>query len=199
MQDIQDTTSTSSTIKSWVELYSDGMFSWAFYKTSSKETAEDLVQETFLAAVQSFEKFERKSNPKTWLFAILNNKIIDHYRRQIKNPTVSEQQQNEKGVYSLFDRLFDSDRQWKKEERPKPWQFESENILDNPEFDKVLQNCMDKLPGTWFSAVQLKYLEEKKGELICQELQITPSNFWQILHRAKLQLRKCLELNWFKN
>ncbi len=174
------------------------MYSWAVYKTSSKETAEDLVQETFLAAVQSFEKFERKSNPKTWLFAILNNKIIDHYRRQIKNPTIGERKQSEKGERSLFDTLFDTDRQWRKEERPAPWQVESENILDNAEFNKVLQNCMEKLPVAWFSAVQLKYLEEKKGELICQELQITPSNFWQILHRAKLQLRKCLELNWFK-
>jgi RNA polymerase sigma-70 factor (ECF subfamily) len=175
------------------------MYSWAFYKTSSRETAEDLVQETFLTALQSFEKFERKSNPKTWLFAILNNKINDRYRRQIKNPTLSEQQQNEKGSYSLFEQLFDSERQWKKEERPKFWQVESENILDSPDFNKVLHRCIEALPATWFSAVQLKYLEEKKGELICQELEITPSNFWQILHRAKLQLRKCLEANWFKN
>jgi len=193
------TAGTSSIIKSWVELYSDSMFSWAFYKTSNKETAEDLVQETFLAALQSFEKFERKSNPKTWLFAILNNKITDHYRSQVKYPTVSEQQQNEKGSYSLFERLFDSDRQWRKEERPKSWWVESENILDDPDFNKVLQSCMEALPAAWFATVQLKYLEEKKGELICQELQITPSNFWQILHRAKLQLRKCLEVNWFKN
>jgi RNA polymerase sigma-70 factor (TIGR02943 family) len=198
MQDIKDTSSSASIIKSWVELYSDSMYSWAFYKTSSKETAEDLVQETFMAAIQAFEKFERKSNPKTWLFAILNNKITDHYRRQIKNPTLSERQQSETGEHSLFDHLFDSERQWRKEERPKPWQDESENILDNAEFNKVLQNCLGKLPNTWFSAVQLKYFEEKRGELICQELQITPSNFWQILHRTKLQLRKCLELNWFK-
>jgi DNA-directed RNA polymerase specialized sigma24 family protein len=61
-----------------------------------------------------------------------------------------------------------------------------------------LQLCMENLPALWFSAVQLKYLEGKKGELICQELQIAPTNFWQILHRAKLQLRKCLENNWFK-
>lgn len=198
MQGITRTKNSVDTIKSWVELYSDTMYSWAFYKTSSKETAEDLVQETFLSAIQSFEKFESRSNPKTWLFAILSNKIVDHYRRQVKNPHLSEQHQSEKGGYYLIDNLFDADKQWRKEERPKPWQVESENILDNGEFNKVLQNCMEKLPGTWLSAVQLKYLEEKKGELICQELQITPSNFWQILHRAKLQLRKCLELNWFK-
>jgi RNA polymerase sigma-70 factor (ECF subfamily) len=199
VQGTSDATSIASIIKSWVELYSDGMYSWAFYKTSNKETAEDLVQEAFLAAIQAFEKFERKSNPKTWLFAILNNKITDHYRRQMRNPTASELQQNEKGTYSLFERVFDSERQWEKRERPKHWQVELENILDNPDFNKVLKTCMDDLPATWYSAVQLKYLEEKKGELICHELQITPSNFWQILHRAKLQLRKCLEVNWFKS
>ena len=57
---------------------------------------------------------------------------------------------------------------------------------------------MDQLPSHWNAAMKLKYLEDKKGELICQELEITPSNFWQVLHRAKLQLRKCLELHWFK-
>ena len=57
---------------------------------------------------------------------------------------------------------------------------------------------MGELPTSWFAAINLKYLEEKKGEIICQELQITPTNFWQILHRAKLQLRKCLEVHWFK-
>jgi RNA polymerase sigma-70 factor (ECF subfamily) len=174
------------------------MFSWAFYKTSNKETSEDLVQETFMAAIQAFEKFERKSNPKTWLFAILNNKITDHYRRQVKNPTVREKQESETRSNILFDTLFDREKQWKKAERPKHWEDESENILDNAEFNRVLQDCIENLPGTWSSAVHLKYFEQKKGELICQQLQITQSNFWQILHRAKLQLRKCLELNWFK-
>ena len=198
MQELKGTKNASDILKSWVELYSDRMYSWAFYKTSSKETSEDLVQETFLAALQSFEKFEGRSNPKTWLFAILNNKITDYYRSQIKNPTVNQQQQNEKKDQFLIDSLFDKDRQWRKEEQPKSWQDEPENILDNSEFNKVMQNCMGKLPGAWLSAVQLKYLKEKNSEIICQELQISPTNFWQILHRAKLQLRKCLELNWFK-
>ncbi|MFA7327306.1 MAG: RNA polymerase sigma factor [Candidatus Kapaibacterium sp.] len=74
-------TNASFSIKSWVELYSDQLYTWAFYKTSDKETAEDLVQETFLAAINSFEKFEGKSEPKTWLLSILKNKIADHFRK----------------------------------------------------------------------------------------------------------------------
>lgn len=69
MQNVIDTSNSTATIKCLVEMYSDNMYSWALHKTSSKETAEDLVQETFLAAVQSFDKFKGDSNPKTWLFS----------------------------------------------------------------------------------------------------------------------------------
>jgi RNA polymerase sigma-70 factor (ECF subfamily) len=157
------------------------------------------VQETFLAAIQSFEKFEGKSNPKTWLFSILNNKINDYHRWHYKNPTASVQQQSEERTHSLFETLFDEDKQWEIAERPKAWSDDEENILDDAAFHQVLQNCLSKLPSNWFSAIQLKYMEEKNGDVICQELQISPTNFWQILHRAKLQLRKCLGTNWFKN
>lgn len=193
-----DTQNPAATIKCWVDLYSDSMYSWAYYKTSNKESAEDLVQETFLAAVQAFEKFEGKSNPKTWLLGILNNKISDYHRKSFRDPTITVSEQSEKGERSLLDTLFDADGQWQKEQRPQSWQEESGHLLDNDEFNAVLQNCLSKLPALWFSAVQLKYLEEKNGEIICQELGIAPTNFWQILHRAKLQLRKCVELNWFK-
>lgn len=185
-----DTTNPTATIKCWVELYSDSMYSWALHKTSSRETAEDLVQETFLAAVQSFSKFKGDSNPKTWLFAILNNKINDHYRSSFRKPTISDT--------TIFETLFDSNDQWKPEQRPQQWADDTGHLLDNNEFQQTLQNCMKNLPENWFSAIQLKFMEEKNGEIICQELGITPTNFWQILHRAKLQLRKCLELNWFK-
>lgn len=190
MQNVMDTTNPTATIKCWVEMYSDSMYSWALHKTSSKETAEDLVQDTFMAAVQSFDRFKGDSNPKTWLFAILNNKINDHYRSSFRKPTISDT--------TFFDKLFDENDQWTPEQRPQQWSDDTGHLLDNDEFQQTLQNCMKKLPDNWFSAIQLKFMEEKNGELICQELGITPTNFWQILHRAKLQLRKCLELNWFK-
>ena len=190
MQILMDTSNPTSTIKYWVELYSDRMYSWALHKTSSKETAEDLVQETFLAAVQSFDRFIGDSNPKTWLFSILNNKINDHYRNSYRKPTIDDN--------VIFEMPFDSDDKWKSDQRPQQWAEDTEHILDNVEFQKTLQNCMEKLPGNWYSAIQLKFMEELNGEQICQELGITNTNFWQILHRAKLHLRKCIELNWFK-
>ncbi|MEO5501457.1 MAG: sigma-70 family RNA polymerase sigma factor [Ginsengibacter sp.] len=187
----------SITIKSWVEAYSDKMYSWALYKTNNKETSEDLVQQTFMIAYQSFDKFEDRSNPKTWLFGILNHKIADHFRKIYRNPVINESDRNPEAGKDFLDTFFDADGSWIKEQRPKPWP-EDAHLFDNADFIKIMHSCMNKLPSNWFAVINLKYLEEKKGDLICQELEITPTNFWQILHRAKLQLRKCLEIHWFK-
>lgn len=181
----------ASLVAIWVEAYSDKLYSWALYKTGSKEIAEDLVQETFLAACESVEKFRGKSEPKTWLFGILNNKIADHFRKVYRNQEINHQEN--KGFFKEF---FDENGDWLIKERPKAWEND-EHLLDNGEFVKVLQVCLKELPDAWYSAIQLKFIEQKKGEIICQELQITTTNFWQILHRAKLQLRKCLQLKWF--
>lgn len=184
-------------IKAWVDAYSDKLYSWCLYKTNNKEIAEDLVQDTFMSAFQSINKFEGKSDPKTWLFSILNNKIADHFRKFYRDPTITESEIKQSSEASFFETYFDESGSWLKEQRPKAWQ-EDDHLLDNTIFVKVLKSCMNKLSSDCYAAVQLKYLEEKKGEIICQELQITPTNFWQILHRARLQLRRCLEINWFK-
>jgi len=178
-------------IREWVQLYTNGMYAWAYHKTTDKALAEDLVQDTFLAALQSFDKFKQESQPKTWLFSILNNKISDHFRQQFRHPVVNETE----GGLSFF---FDDEEEWRKERRPQTWNTTDTHVLDNPDFRKILQHCMHLLPGNWLAAVKLKYLDEKDGKDICQDLQITPSNFWQIMHRAKLHLRNCLENNWFK-
>jgi RNA polymerase sigma-70 factor (TIGR02943 family) len=177
-------------IKELVEKHTDEMLSWAYHKTSSPEVAEDLVQETFLAALESVEKFRGDSSSKTWLFAILNNKINDHYRKKVYQPALIET--------TSFADFFGETEGWQKNKKPGKW-HEEENLLDNDEFQKVLQYCLDALPDNWNICVKLKYLSGKKGEEICQEIGITPTNFWQIIHRAKLQLRDCVDGKWFKN
>jgi len=189
----------SEIIKEWVELYTSEMLSWAYYRTSQQETAEDLVQETFIVAFQSYHTFENKSSPKTWLFSILKNKIIDHHRKCYRDAVIPANKLNEEHSSSLFDFLFDADGQWKKNQLSTNWFNDSEELLDNPEFNLVLSDCLNRLPLSWNSAIQLKYLEEKEQKTICQELGISATNYWQIIHRAKMQLRACLENYWFKN
>ncbi len=153
-----------------------------------KEVAEDIVQETFLAAYQSYDNFQNKSHIKTWLFSILKHKIADYYRSKYKSNTEVSS--------GIIEEFFDENQQWKPEYKPTEWPNEKE-LSDDPDFAKALKNCFEKLPQKWSSAVQLKYLEDHDTNTICSTLEITSSNFWQIIHRAKLQLRNCLQLKWF--
>lgn len=178
--------------------YGDELYSWAYYRTSHKESAEDIVQETFISAFQNVNKFEGKSSPKTWLFSILNNKIIDYHRKNVRDIIRPESAVFGESGFSVLELLFDKGGHWKKNLEPLDWTGAEDNLLDNTEFVAALKACMDRLPIAWHSALQLKYLEEKEGSEICQELGISPSNFWQILHRSKLQVRQCLEKEWFK-
>ena len=182
---------SEKTIKDWVNNYSDQLFTWAYYKTSDKEASEDLVQETFIVAFKSFDNFKEKSSPKTLLISILKNKIADHFRKVYRT--------NAHKTFS-FDQFFNGNDEWAASQRPENWSEEhTENLLDNSDFKKILSNCLQKLPETWKSFIILKFIEEKDSSIICQELEISSTYYWQIIHRAKLQLRKCLELNWFKS
>jgi RNA polymerase sigma-70 factor (TIGR02943 family) len=192
MKDIKENSKTL--LENWVNQFSDELFSWALYKTSSKETAEDLVQETFLAAYHKIDTFQGKSQPKTWLFSILNNKVIDYYRLDAKT-TKHNFSISENSGYELSDGLFNENENWKNNDINPIWDQEEE-LLDNPEFNKLMQACMEDLPQKWKFALTFKYLTDKNTNEICQELEITTSNYWQIVHRAKLLLKKCLELKW---
>lgn len=178
-----------NTIKEWVEAYTNALYGWAFYKLSDEELAKDIVQETFISAFQKYETFAGKSNPRTWLFSILNHKLVDHYRKQLRTPV-------EYTIDNTSD-FFDGKGMWQKNKRPKEWEYETA-LLDDPGFLKVLYGCMGKLPQQWAAAVQLKYMSGKDGGEICRELEMTQANYWQIIRRAKLSLRQCIELKWFK-
>lgn len=172
-----------------VEIYTEPMYSWAVHKVTDHELAKDLVQDTFLAAAESVDSFKGNSSAKTWLFSILNHKVIDHYRKKVRCPMSVED--------DFMGRFFTSDGDWKMEARPQTWEEDEPHLLDNEEFLEVLQKCLEALPENWRTAVNAKYLLQKNGEEICQELNITPTNFWQIIHRAKLQLRDCVHTHWF--
>jgi RNA polymerase sigma-70 factor (TIGR02943 family) len=181
---------TTLKLSEWVDNFTGDLYSWALHKVSDPELARDIVQDTFLAAAEKIGGFKEVSTPKTWLFSILNHKIIDHYRKKVNQPVKLDNQ-----VFSTF---FDEGGSWKTEKKPLPWD-EDTNLLDDHEFQNVLRQCLDALPDSWNTCVKLKYLTGKKGEEICQELDLSPTNYWQIIHRAKLQLRECIEQNWFKD
>ncbi len=185
-----DDSEKNELLTDWVEQFTSDLFSWACHKVSDNELAADLVQDTFLAAAEKLESFKGDSSPKTWLFSVLNHKIIDHYRKKVNQHIPHEDES--------LSRFFAPEGDWQENRKPKNW-FEEENLLDDDEFQIVLKDCLDELPEKWNLCVKLKYLSGKKGEDVCQELEISPSNYWQIIHRAKMQLRDCVDENWFNN
>ena len=178
-------------LSKWVDDFTGDLYQRALHKTGDPHLASDLVQDTFMAAAESLQNFRNDSSPKTWLFSILNRKIIDHYR--------SKYRQTVKVEPSTFSLFFNEGGDWNKSKMPEEWGDDKPHLLDNEEFLSVLKKCFELLPEKWNACMKLKYFMNKKGEEICKELDISPSNLWQMMHRAKLKLRDCVETNWIKN
>lgn len=175
----------------WVRLYTSELYSWALIKTSDHTLSEDLVQETFLAAAESLDRFQGNSQPKTWLFGILKNKIADHYRKRERGPSPQNMPADELANF------FDAKGRWKQMARPKPWEENPENLLDDPAFVHILDVCLNALPALMRACLHLTYLQGKKGPEICQEIEISTTYYWKIMSRSRIRLRDCLEKRWF--
>lgn len=177
----------------WVKNYADYLYSYACTRIDDHELARDLVQETFLAALEGWEKFDRRSSEKTWLTAILKNKVFDVYR---KKSNASQKQTvliNDSG--SDTDEFFEESGHWKEGRYPESFGIE-DVTLQVKEFEGILKSCMKKLPPLWKSVFTLKHIDEESSDDICAELELTSSNFWVISHRAKVSMRDCLQRNW---
>lgn len=183
----------------WVQNYGDYLYAVAMLKLSKKELAEDLVQETFMSALKAREQFRGDSSEKTWLVRILNNKIIDYYRKKdVMKELAGELESGDSSFYQhFFGPSLTSSHHWKKDAQPLNWQ--TDTSLESDEFAAVLQNCLEKLPSKMRPVFILKFMDELESDDICKEMGISASNYWVLIHRAKLVIRECLEKNWFDN
>lgn len=174
----------------WVEKHGDALFRYAYLRVNSHEIAEDLVQETLLAAVRGYDSFEGRSSVKTWLIGILKNKIIDHIRKTVRrNKNESLDQEDD-----VLDRHFNRLGIWTRVLGD--WAEDPDEIMERKDFFRVLEGCLGKVPEKGRRAFTLKMLEQVESKEICKILDITASNLWVLLHRCRLSLRECLEKNW---
>jgi len=173
----------------WVNDYSDMLYRYALPRVGDSEIAKDLVQDTFLAAWRNYENFKGEISEKNWLYAILKNKIIDHFRKASTRLTDSLP-----GIAG-DDPYFDEAAHWTQSAAPQEWNTDAP--VSNKEFYEVLRKCKNKLKEIQNAVFTMKYLEDLDSEEICKALNLTSSNYWVLIHRAKLQLRACLEKNWF--
>lgn len=167
-----------------VEEHSDYLLSFAMSKLRDLDLSKDLVQDTFVSAITKIETFENRSNIRTWLTSILNRKIIDHWRKAETRYTDP--------ISSFFDQ-DDSQKHWILDKKENASMETIEDEIIHEETNNDLMDCVGKLPEKWKGVIASKYLDEKVSEEICKDLNITPSNLWVIIHRAKLLLRDCLK------
>ena len=173
----------------WVEHYADMMYRYTLVRVKDSEAAEELVQSTFFAALKSQNSFAGKSSEKTWLFGILKHKTMDYFRNSKKN--ISIDLTSEEGQIRF-------DASGHMVSKPGNWNMDPEKAAENSELTKALAQCLNKLPEKFHRVFVLKEMEGMSSEEICNEFNIKPTNLWFILHRARNQLKLCLEANWFK-
>ncbi|MBY0366574.1 MAG: sigma-70 family RNA polymerase sigma factor [Proteobacteria bacterium] len=153
--------------------------------------AEDAVSDTLLAALEKPQVFASQSQIKTWLIGILKHKLVDQIRKNCRE--VSTSATSEDGE-DLEDLLFSSNGHWR--ETQLDW-GNPEDALRQLDFMKVLEACVEKLPGQQGRLFMMREWLELDSDEICKELSITPTNLWVMLHRARLRLRECLQAGWF--
>ncbi|WP_375417574.1 sigma-70 family RNA polymerase sigma factor [uncultured Hymenobacter sp.] len=184
----------------WLTRFGDELYRFALGRVSDTVAAEELVQETFISALGALDSFRGQASERTWLFVILKRKIIDHYRRQARSPFVPLEPTPGQTPEAEF--FQPADGHWHEEQRPNPWSVGGDEgrgdvVLEQQEFQQVLHDCQQRLSAQQRAVFELRFVEELPAEEICQELNISASNYWVIVHRAKLYLRRCLEKNWF--
>lgn len=164
----------------------------AVLQLRDNDVAEDVVQDTLLAALQGASGFSGRSSLKTWLTGILKHKIVDVIRRKSREPAFASF--DEECQLDDIDALFNESGHW--DTAPADW-GDPENALSRQQFLEVMQMCLEKLPANTARVFMMREVMDLASEEICKELSITSTNLWVILYRARMALRQCLEQNWF--
>jgi len=181
-----------------VDDHGDYLYRFALVKVRSETIAEDMVQETYLAAVKSLESYKGKSTERTWLTAILKHKIMDHYRKYSKEENFDDTESERLGILKYFKRENGWSGFWNEKFRPARWNISPEQDLENKEFYEVLEKCLTELPDKIESVFRMRELDGEDSKNVQEIFNLSPNNYWIIMHRARLSLRSCIEINWFR-
>jgi RNA polymerase sigma-70 factor (TIGR02943 family) len=174
----------------WVDQHGDYLYRFALSRIKDPSVAEDLVQETFLAALGSRKNFKSRSAVRTWLTAILKHKIVDYLRKKNRERATN----NVEAIIDSIDTQFDTAGRWNI--KPGKWTVNPMKIHEQREFFDILSRCLAELPQRQAKAFMLREIEGLSTEEICKTLQVSATNSWVMLYRARMHLRRCLEINW---
>lgn len=176
----------------WVDRYADYLYNYTIVRVNDHIVAQDLVSETFLAGLKSKENFKGEATERTWLVAILKRKIIDHYRRT--NSKKGQAEVNMSATRGKDGEPID----WFEERVEDEGQQNALDRIQNEELGQAIIGCLESINEKQAAIFKMKTIEGMDTEAICKEFDITPSNLWVIIHRARKALAECLENNWLK-
>lgn len=190
MTDTREKIDAAINPEEWVDLYGDYLYRYALSRLRDQDAARDAVQETFLAAIKSLDRYDGRVEVKYWLRGIMRFKIVDRIRK-----TVREQPIVDVDVEHILDStLFKASGV--PSMRPDPWHFDAHQALDSEVFWEAFNQCLDGLKGPMRQAFVLKMLEDMETEEVCKVMNVSANNLWVLNHRARSQLKKCLETKW---
>jgi RNA polymerase sigma-70 factor (ECF subfamily) len=171
------------------------MLRFATLQLGDPQLAEDAVQDALVGALRNAQSFRGASALRTWVFAILKNKIADVLRqrqRLVYAGSLLASTDEDDGEPPVFDQQG----HWHMDERPVDW-GDPQAALDQADFWRVLTACLDGLPARQARVLMMREMIGLESEAICATVGITRSNLHVTLHRARLRLRECLENHWF--
>lgn len=174
----------------WVDKYGDYLYRYALMRVRDPQVAEDTVQETFLAALKNLHQFDGRVDVKYWLRGILRNKTVDYIRKSVRRQELQNEQVQEIVGQILFKTSGIPNK------RPKPWAFDPDEAFAQEEFWEAFKRCLEGLTDQMRAAFYMKMIDEVETEEICKELNISDNYLWVMLHRARAQLKDCLESKW---
>ena len=174
----------------WVDEYGDYLYRYAFSRLRDANAAEEVVQETFLAGVRYLEQFSGKGSIQGWLTGILKRKIVDFVRARNRHNRTSSWEDGP----NLAEQLFDATGGWKS--YAFSWSPTPEQKIEMGELWGIVQDCLSRLPKGQADVFMLSVMEELDSDEVCRQLDISPSNFWVRMHRARLGLASCVGTKW---
>ena len=176
----------------WVDAYGDRLFRYAVSRVRDEGSAEDLIQDTFLAAFKSRDRFKGESSELTWMTGILRNKIFEFYRRQAKDVPLRTSDEALDPESEFFDA-----RHWSASAAPRDWGGEPARSAESAEFSAALRQCLDALSENVARAFILREMEGVSSDETASALGVAPGHLAVLLYRARMRLRRCLEKNHF--
>ena len=174
----------------WLEEHGDALYAFALLRVNDAAAAEDLVQETLLAALGAMAKFEGGASVRTWLIGILKNKIVDNLRKSWREVSIESS-----GDDDIWPDRFDATGHWL--EPPTDWR-EPQRLAESEQLGQAMEHCISGLPKSLRTLFVLREVDGHETEELMELLSIsTRNNLWVMLSRARERVRSCLDKSWF--